>query len=276
MINHFPSHCKNLSLDSEIHPALQALRIKSLLCRSNIMKAKGYATVSLLYWLLLLPFIMKRTTFLWTGNAFLDAKKDTFYRFLNNEYFHWRSFIYRLVLKMIALSDDVPLKEKTLILDDTIEKKTGKEMELVSYHFDHTTQKSVLGYQCVQLGYHKGKQFFPLDAGFHVSKSRPNTRMKSIDKRSAAWKRRKEAFRKKTAVAVDMLRHAWNQGVTASFVLFDSGYAHGRHYGDRIRRHLPVEIKQGEIFLCGLSVYPQTAPAERGKEEGKRYSRVSL
>jgi len=40
---------RNLSLDSEIHTALQALRIKSLLCRSNIMKAKGYTTVSLLY-----------------------------------------------------------------------------------------------------------------------------------------------------------------------------------------------------------------------------------
>jgi hypothetical protein len=217
---------RKLSLDSEIHTALQALRIKSLLCRSNILKVKGYTTASLLYRLLLLPFIMKQTTFLWIGNAFPDAKKDTFYRFLNNEYFHWRTFIYRLVLKMIAACDDVPLKDKTLLLDDTIEKKTGKEMELVSYHFDHTTQKSVLGYQCVQLGYHNGKHFFPLDAGFHVSKSRPNTRMKPIDKRSTGWKRRKEAFRKKTAVAVDMLRRSWNQGIVASFVLFDSWYAH--------------------------------------------------
>jgi hypothetical protein len=217
---------RKLSLDSEIHTALQVLRIKSLLCRCNIVKTKGYTTVVLLYWLVLLPFIMKRTTFLWTGHTFLDAKKDTFYRFLNNEYFHWRDFIYRLVLKMIALSDGVPLKEKTLILDDTIEKKTGKGMELVSYHFDHTTQRSILGYQCVQLGYHNGKQFFPLDAGFHVSKSRPNIKAKSIDKRSTGWKRRNEAFRKKTVVAVDMLKRAWNQGITASFVLFDSWYAH--------------------------------------------------
>ena len=76
------------------------------------------------------------------------------------------------------------------------------------------------------LSYHNGKQFFPLDAGFHVSKSRPNTKVKSIDKRSTGWKRRKEAFRKKTTVAVDMLRYAWNQGIVASFVLFDSWYAH--------------------------------------------------
>jgi len=243
---------RNLSLDSEIHTALQALRIKSLLCRSNIMKARGYTTGALLYWLLLLPFIMKRTTFLWTGNAFLDAKKDTFYRFLNNEYFHWRAFIYRLVLKMIAVCDDVPLKEKTLILDDTIEKKTGKEMELVSYHFDHTTQKSVLGYQCVQLGYHNGKQFFPLDAGFHVSKSRPNTRVKSIDKRSTGWKRRKEAFRKKTTVAVDMLRRAWNQGIVASFVLFDSWYAHDALIADILEIGYGVicRLKSNRVKYC--------------------------
>ena len=217
---------RNLILDSEIHTALQALRIKSLLCRSNIMKRKGYTTVTLLYWLLLLPFIMKRLAFLWTDNVSVGARKDAYYRFLNNEYFNWRTFICRLVLKMMAVCDDTPLKEKTLIIDDTIEKKTGKEMELVGYHFDHTTQKSILGYQCVQLGYHNGKQFFPLDAGFHVSKARSNTTVRSIDKRSTGWKRRKEAFRKKTAVAIDMLKRAWNQEIVASFVLFDSWYAH--------------------------------------------------
>jgi hypothetical protein len=217
---------RNLILDSEIYIALQALRIKSLLCRSNIMKRKGYTTVSLLYWLLLLPFIMKRLTFLWTGNVSVGARKDAYYHFLNNEYFNWRTFIYRLVLKMIAVCDDTTLKEKVVIINDTIEKKTGKEMELVSYHFDHTMQKSILGYQCVQLGYHNGKLLFPFDAGFHVSKARPNTTVRSIDKRSTGWKRRKEAFRKKTAFAIDMLKRAGNQGVVASFVLFDRWYAH--------------------------------------------------
>lgn len=217
---------RNLSLDSEINAALQALRIKSLLSKSNIMKRNGYATAILLYRLLLLPFIMKRLTFLWTGNHTFKAGKDAYYRFLNNEYFNWRAFIYRLVLKMIALCNDIPLKEKVLIIDDTIEKKTGKDMELVSYHFDHTTQKSILGYQCVQLGYHNGRQFFPLDAGFHTSRKRPNATIKTIDKRSNGWRRRKEAFQKKTTVAVDMIKRAYNHGIDASFVLFDSWYAH--------------------------------------------------
>jgi IS4 transposase len=231
---------------------LQSLNVKSLLCRCNIMKRNGYTTAALLYWLLLLPFIMKRLTFLWTGNNALKAGKDAYYRFLNNEYFNWRAFIYRLALKMIVICDDAPLKEKTLIIDDTIEKKTGKEMELVSYHFDHTTQRSILGYQCVQLGYHNGKQFFPLDVGFHVSRKRPNVTIKTIDKRSNGWKRRKEAFRKKTTVTIDMLKRAWSQGVVASFVLFDSWYAHDVLIADimEIGYGVICRLKSGRVKYC--------------------------
>jgi hypothetical protein len=40
-------------------------------------------------------------------------------------------------LKVISHSEDTPLKEKVLIADDSISAKTGKNIELVSYHFDH-------------------------------------------------------------------------------------------------------------------------------------------
>lgn len=235
----------NLSLDSEINRAFKTLKIGSLLNRSNIMKQKGYATTTLLYLLLLLPFIMKRLTFLWMDNI-LNAKKDAYYRFLNNEHFNWRAFIYRLAMKIITLCDDVPLKDKTLILDDTISKKTDKNMELVSYHFDHTTHRGTLGYQCVQLGYHNGKQFFPIDVVFHTSKKRPNTIIKSMDKRSSGWKRRKEAFQKKTTVAIDMIKRAYTCGIDASFVLFDSWYAHDTIIYDC--------LKSGYGVICRLKL----------------------
>jgi hypothetical protein len=99
-------------------------------------------------------------------------------------------------------------------------------MELVSYHFDHTSRRSVLGYQCVQLGYHNGKSFYPIDCAFHTSKKRPNDFLKDIDKRTSGWRRRKESLKKKTTVVVEMLKRAWTQGIDASYVLFDSWYAH--------------------------------------------------
>jgi hypothetical protein len=73
---------------------------------------------------------MKRLTALWSDTAvsrMLDAKKDAYCRFLNNERFNW---VYRLALRIIASCDNTPLKEKTLIIDDAIKEKTGKHMDI--------------------------------------------------------------------------------------------------------------------------------------------------
>jgi len=220
---------RNFSMETETNKALNELSIRSLLNQSNIRKQKGYATISLFYLLILLPFLKQRLSWFWSGKCFLNqlnAQKDTFYRFLNHERFNWRKLVYLLALKVISKSDDVSLRQKTIIVDDTIGLKTGKDMELVSYHFDHKTRRSVLGYQYLQLGYHNGINFFPLDVAPHTSKKRPNLLTRNIDKRTSGWKRRDEALRKKTDVLVEMLNHAWLYGIDAAFVMFDSWFAH--------------------------------------------------
>lgn len=220
---------RNLAMDSEVLKALDDLKISSLLRRSAIIKQKGYVTFILIYLIILLPFLKKCLTSLWLQGAMIyriEAQKDTYYRFLNHERFNWRRFIYLLVTRLIAMTDDVSLQQKVLIGDDTITYKTGNNMELVSYHFDHKTRRSVLGYRCLQLGYHNGVNFFPLDMTCHVSSKRPNNRIRQIDKRTNGWRRRKEAFTKKTDALVEMARRAWSYGIDASFVLFDSWFAH--------------------------------------------------
>jgi len=220
---------RNLPMESEIKSAMETLKVSRMLARSAIMKKRGYATAVLFYWLILLPFLMKRITSLWSDAVIvrkINARKDTYYRFLNNERFNWRAFIFRLAVRIISINGKTPLKDAVLIIDDTIEKKTGEHMELVSYHFDHTSKRSVLGYQCVQLGYHNGRSFFPLDYAFSVSQNRPNRYIRTIGKRTQGYKRRKEAEKKKTDLAIDMVSRAYAQGIDASFVLFDSWYSH--------------------------------------------------
>lgn len=220
---------RNLAMDSEVLKAVDDLKISSLLRRSAITKQKGYVTFTLIYLIILLPFLRKCLTSLWSPGTLIyriEAQKDTYYRFLNHERFNWRRFVYLLVTRLITMTDNVPLQQKVLIADDTITYKTGHNMELVSYHFDHKTRRSVLGYRCLQLGYHDGVNFFPLDMTCHVSSKRPNTRIRQIDKRTNGWRRRKEAFAKKTDALVEMLRRAWSYGIDASFVLFDSWFAH--------------------------------------------------
>ena len=220
---------RDLSMDSEINKAFKELKIKSMLRRSGISKNKGYQTLTLLYLIVLLPFFKKYLRSLWLDNCFqnhFDAKKDTYYRFLNHERFNWRTFIYCLAFRVLSRSDEVPLKQKVLIADDSIAPKTGQNMELVSYHFDHKVRRSVLGNQFLQLAYHNGINLFPIDVAFHTSKKRPNKRVREMDKRTNGWRRRKEVFKKKTDLLVEMLQRAWNNGIDASFVLFDSWFAH--------------------------------------------------
>lgn len=219
----------HITFDSEINRAFNELKFKSLLSRSGIVKQKGYSTVSILLLIVLLPFLkrtlsdFRNTNYIQNG---LNAQKDSYYRFLNNERFNWRKLIYFVALKIITSCENVPLSEEVLIADDTIAPKTGKNMEFVSYHFDHKVHRSILGNQCLQLGYHNGINFFPIDVVFNTSSKRPNNNCREIDKRTNGWRRRKEALNKKTDALVQMIDRAWKSGINASFVLFDSWFAH--------------------------------------------------
>lgn len=215
--------------DSEINKAFNELKLNQILKRSGITKQRGYSTSSILFLIVLLPFLkrtisdFRSTHYIKSG---LDAQKDSYYRFLNNERFNWRKLVYLVVIKIISSSEKVPLSQGVLIADDTIAPKSGKQMELVSYHFDHKAGRSVLGNQCLQLGYHNGINFFPIDVAFNTSSRRPNNHCRDIDKRTNGWQRRKEALCKKTDTLVQMIGRAWNSGINASFVLFDSWFAH--------------------------------------------------
>ncbi len=149
------------------------------------------------------------------------------------------------------------------ITDDSIGPKTGKEMELVSYHFDHKSGKSILGNQYLQLGFHNGTNFYPLDMAMISSKKRPNNNLKCMDKRTNGWKRHKEALSKKTDVLVAMTQRAWNAGIDASFLLFDSWFAHD----DVISR----------VYKCGYGVICRL---KRGRDkyeyQGEKYTLKQL
>lgn len=216
-------------IDSEINRAFKELKFRSLLNRSGIRKARGYTTITLLFLIILLPFIKRKLTDMWNSeylNNYANAQKDAFYRFLNCKKFNWRRFVYLLALKVIACSEDVPLRQKVLIADDSVAPKSGKDIELVSYHYDHKTNRTILGNQCLQLGYHNGVNFFPLDVTFNTSSKRPNNKVRDIDKRTIGWRRRKEALSKKTETLISMVDRAWRSGIDAGFVLFDSWFSH--------------------------------------------------
>ena len=122
--------------------------------------------------------------------------------------------------------------------------KTGKNIELVSYHFDHKVGRSILGNCYLQLGYHNGINFYPLDVAlnhFHAT-GRVQSSERSI-KEPAAGKDEKKLLDKKTTALLQMVDRAWHAGIDASFVLFDSWFAHD----DIIQQYLLYRVR------CDLS-----------------------
>jgi hypothetical protein len=219
---------RRLNMESEVNKSMNELGIRTLLHQSGIQKEKGYSTVTLLFALIVLPVIRQSLSALWSGKFFenlIQAHKDTYYRFLNHPCFNWRKLVTLLACREIVRTDQAPFNDKVIIADDSLLHKSGENMELVSYHHDHTTNRSQLGYQMLQVGYHNGTRFYPVDMGFHTSKNRPNEKRREMDKRTSGWKRRMETFEKKTDLLVQMIQRCWQNGISARFVLFDSWFA---------------------------------------------------
>ena len=79
---------RNICLESEIDRSMDSFGFRTMLHQCGIYKQKGYPTIITLYLMILLPFVKKYMTSLWTADSFrkmCDARKDTYYRFLNQQ-----------------------------------------------------------------------------------------------------------------------------------------------------------------------------------------------
>lgn len=70
-------------------------------------------------------------------------------------------------LKMIHLAEDKGEKStdshSCLIVDDTDLPKTGRCVELIGRIWSHVTNRSILGFKGLFMGYYDGKSFWGLD-----------------------------------------------------------------------------------------------------------------
>jgi hypothetical protein len=217
-------------LEFDINLALTKLNFCKHLTACGAIKQKGRPLSAIFFAMILLPFFKKSFSHLWEQPCLPQLQgsgKDAFYDALKIQTLNWRSLIFRLAKRFIKLGDDVPIKDKLLIADDTANHKRGKKIELVSYVRDHTQKRSVLGFKHLVLSYFDGKSFLPLDFSIHASGKRPSgSYSKPLDGRSVSGKRRREALRKKTDVLLQMLQRAQKQGIDAAYLLFDSWFAH--------------------------------------------------
>ena len=118
-----------------------------------------------------------------------------------------------------------PIEDTYFIIDDTPLPKRGKLMENVSYIYDHSLGRSILGFCIVSLGLFTGSGYYPLDFSYWVSNRRhEKSRIVTNDNpRSISGQMSHEALHyTKLDLALRMIERAVSQGFQAGYVLFDS------------------------------------------------------
>jgi hypothetical protein len=210
------------SFDSKIDQTFSCLKVKTWLSRTNIIKKDGYHASHLLFVLFMLPIFKINSVHGFCKKHWHHwsiSKKDTFYRFKHNAY-RWRTFMYKLmsqISKAVAFEKG-SIKERYFIVDDSVIAKRGKHIENVSFHYDHSIGKTVLGYCIVTLGMFTGKGFYPIDFAYNFGQKRhSDSPDENIgDPRSISGQRRFEAKHySKLDLAVMMIERAIDNGFTA-------------------------------------------------------------
>lgn len=217
----------------EFYRACRKMKLGHFLNRNNIRKEQGHPLMQVLLVLLMIPFIrLKTINQFWCKNfeGILDAQKDTYYRLVNNASYNWQGLLHAMVLRAMQLTRNQE-RDNMFIIDDTVCSKRGKCMENVSYIFDHTVGRAVLGYNTVGLGLFTGTGFLPVGGAFKVGDKKPAARKKrktkkNQDRRTLAFKNNNDAENKtKHELALQLVQAATAKGIRAAYVLFDSWYA---------------------------------------------------
>ncbi|MGI6385820.1 MAG: transposase [Desulfomonilia bacterium] len=158
---------------------------------------------------------------------YTSSRKDTFYRFKARGY-RWRSFLYYIMKEIwkVLKIEETPGEERCFIIDDSILPKRGRDIENVSFVYDHTVGRSVLGYTVVTLGLFTGTGMYALDFSYKYGKKRhpKSTEERVGDARSISGQMSREAsMYSKLELALMMLKRAVSHGLPQGMYFLTAG-----------------------------------------------------
>ncbi len=198
-----------------------------------------------------------------TLEPLIKARKDVFYRFMENPMIDWRKALWHISVqlwKRIHLRSDHKGRDVCLILDDTDHEKTGRTIEKIGRVHSHLANKAVLGFKCLCLAVTDGVSQILLDLAIVGEKGKKGnygmsekelTRRRTTEHDCEVLRQReKEYDMSKIELAKEMIKRAIRRGISFSYVLADSWFTnkdiirfiHRRH----IKCHWLGMIKVGE------------------------------
>ena len=235
-------------VDNELQESLKHLRFWHYFSRYGISgKRTGYPLRQIVFTLLIWVFLNKSSirSFLCSlVSSFFGGGKDVLYDFLKREDINWRN-ISMGISKEIYVNQNLSVeKETAFVVDDTIKKRSGKKVEGVSKHFDHTEGRCVMGQQLVQLGLSWSAGYIPVDSQIFIGEKKVHPLTSEFtDGRSAVAKDYDMALNKTKHEQLElMLKRAVRLGINAKYLLGDSWY------GCRKNVKLALDLNLTAIF----------------------------
>ena len=238
--------------------------VGKLALKCGMNKLRGYPVDGVLTILLLFPIMMITTVrgYILSRFHLTDARKDVFYRFMNNEMINWRALLYAVakVFRQSAKPANDQNSPLCGIIDDTLLEKTGRRIEGIGKVFDHVRQCCALGFRCLVYGYWDGASLIPLDFTLHAEKGQNKKRPYGLTKKqlkeryhkdrspdSPGSKRFKELDQDKITAALDMIKRAARHGFVPQYILTDAWFT-SDNFISTIRK-----IRKGTMHFLGMA-----------------------
>ncbi len=247
------------SINNIISDVMKTFKLKTLFHRIGFRKQEGYSATEILALMVMIPLMLLNSVHALYRSQYEDItkmKKDTIYRFKNNEKMPWRSLLLSTSKQFQNLvnPDKEVAPNSAFIIDDTMDARVGKKIENISMVHDHVGNKkgSKLGFKNLTLGLFDGISFTPLDFSLHAekklnAKQRKKQYKKDCAPRTPGAKRRKECNIDKITNALQMIKRAVKHGFKANYVLVDSWFG-SKGFIQSIR-----QIKnKGMHIICGV------------------------
>jgi len=272
--------------DGEVSEIIVDIFNKFKVCKTaqrlNEYKQKGFPAVEVFLVLVLSPFFSVssvRALYKSGLKALNTMQKDTFYRLKNNSKIDWRQNLYSFAkrfTKIVASNSNTTEDRsgvKCLIVDDSLLSKVGEKIEFLGRVYDHVTNRYVLGFKQLLLGFWDGKSFIPLDFSFHSEKGKNKKRpygmklsklkkrySKKRDRGTPGFTRTMELSLSKIDNAINMIKRAVKHGFTADYVLVDKWFI-SEKFILSIRK-----IRKGAIHILAACKMDKRKYVYNGKE----------
>lgn len=227
-----PSKYSNVQKESGLVRFIYQFELKQLLKNAGFSKIKGISLIVLVTFIVELVFHQKNLyQYLEDKNAHSPCSKDAAYRLLNDPRNDWRKFILLLAAAIIRFYRSLTSDNRVCALtidDSAYYRDRSKKVELLARVKDHVTNRYFKGFRKLTAGWTDGASFVTT-AFAMLSSTKAKHRLYEqgpvVPETSPGMQRRKEAVRKGTEVALDLVKETLSYITCFDYVLFDSWFS---------------------------------------------------